>query len=447
MKLHLSLFFTLFLINSSYSQVVAETSSTTSQSKVSISKKGKTFQLTDEDGKIVISDIDSVYQKKKSDFIFVEKKGLWGVVSNYGTILIPINFNKTERIFNEFWTVTKNQKKGIYNITKGEVLPVEFDNIEFSQSYDQEFIVTKNSKKGVFNYLGKEKIPIDYDEIKKKNSILVLSKDNKTNYFLNNKIISDSLVLNKSFEIYGDYISDTKTFYVFYKDKKLGILDSKSKVIIEPKYEDIEYKRVIENSNKENFLVVKKGNLFGMIDLNEKEIIPIKYQNVEILTPNFAVLTIDNLKHFYNFRTKKLNTNFDFEKFDMYSRQFTRIKKGDKETLVLNDDFSKLLFPFMYEDISQSNDLFVVKLNSKYGLVDKNNKVLIPILYEQLYISCNKVIAQINKKYGILSLENKTLMPFEYPSIVGYSEKTEVTQTDFKTKTYDCNLVCIENCK
>lgn len=446
-KLYLSLFFALLLINSSHSQVVREEISiSTSQSKVSISKKGKTFQLTDEEGKVVISDIDTLYQQKRTDFIFVQKKGLWGVVSSYGNILIPINFNKTERIYNEFWTVTKNQKKGIYSIAKGEILPVEFDNIEFSQSYNEEFIVTKNDKKGVFNYLGKEIIPINYDQIKKKKGVLILSKNNKTDYFLNNKIISDSLVLDKSFEIYGDYISDTKTFYVFYKDKKFGIIDNKNNVIIQPKYDDIEYRRVIENSKNENFLVVKKDLFCGMIDFNEKEIIPFKYQNIEVIHPNYAVLTINNLKHFYNFRTKKINTNFDFEKFDMYSGQFTRLKKGNKETLVSNNDFSNLLFPFMYEDISENNNLFVVKLNSKYGLVDKNNKVLIPILYEHLYISCNKVIAQINNKYGILSLENKILMPFEYPNIVGYSEKTEVIQKDFKTKTYDCNLICIENC-
>ncbi|MEG2101044.1 MAG: WG repeat-containing protein, partial [Flavobacterium sp.] len=222
--------------------------------------------------------------------------------------------------------------------------------------------------------------------------------------------------------------------------------DSENNVLIQAKYDNIEYKRLIENPKKESFLIVKEGNLYGMIDLSEKEIIPIKYQNIEIITADFAVLTINNLKHFYNFRTKKLNTNFGFEKFDMYSRQFTRIKKGDKETLVLNDDFSNLLFPFMYEDVSQNDNLFVVKLNSKYGLVDKNNKVIIPILYEQLYISCNKVIAQINNKYGILSLGNKIVMPFEYPNIVGYSEKTEVTQKDFKTKTYDCDLLCIEDC-
>lgn len=446
MKLYISVLFTIIFINSSYSQVSSETSLTTSQSQVLISKKGETFQLTDQDGKIVISDIDSLYQKKKSDFVFIKKKGLWGVVSNYGKILIPINFNKTERIYNEFWAVTKNQKKGVFSIPKGEILPVEFDNIEFSQSYNQEFIVKKDGKKGVFNYLGKEIIPIDYDEIKKKNGVLVLSKNNKTNYFLNNKIISDSLVLDKSFEIYGDYISDKKTFYVFYKNKKQGIIDSENNVLIQAKYDNIEYKRLIENPKKENFLIVKEGDLYGMIDLSEKEIIPIKYQNIEIITADFAVLTINNLKHFYNFRTKKLNTNFGFEKFDMYSRQFTRIKKGDKETLVLNDDFSNLLFPFMYEDVSQNDNLFVVKLNSKYGLVDKNNKVIIPILYEQLYISCNKVIAQINNKYGILSLGNKIVMPFEYPNIVGYSEKTEVTQKDFKTKTYDCDLLCIENC-
>ena len=79
-KLYLSLFFALLLINSSHSQVVREEISiSTSQSKVSISKKGKTFQLTDEEGKVVISDIDTLYQQKRSDFIFVQKKGLWGV--------------------------------------------------------------------------------------------------------------------------------------------------------------------------------------------------------------------------------------------------------------------------------------------------------------------------------------------------------------------------------
>lgn len=74
MKLYISVLFTILFINSSYSQVSSEISLTASQSQVLISKKGETFQLTDQDGKIVISDIDSLYQKKKSDFIFIKKK-------------------------------------------------------------------------------------------------------------------------------------------------------------------------------------------------------------------------------------------------------------------------------------------------------------------------------------------------------------------------------------
>lgn len=413
-----------------------------SNSKVSISIEGNKFQLKNDSGKIIVADLDTVYQDSHFDFFIVQKKGLWGIMSNFGNVFIPIEFDTIKRSFNEFWIVSKNRKKGIYSVPKGKIIPVEFDEIKFSGLFNREFIVRKDNKTGVFNSQGSEVIPINYEEIKKKQAVLELRKNNKSYYFIGNKIISDSLHLDKSFQTQGQYLSENENFYVFQKNGTYGVVNHKNEVVISTKYQDILYQYM-----NENYLLVKQNNLWGMIDIEENQIIPIQFQSIELIDSAFAIVGLNNFKNFYNFKTKKLIDEFNFDSFYWFNKEFIVINKGEKATLVDNKKQFKLVFPFIYESVSVYDKYFIVKQNAKYGLIDRKQKIVIPIQYDNLSLSCNKIIAQKDGKYGILSLENKVLIPFENHYIIAYDERIEIYQNStFNYKTYDCNLNCIENC-
>lgn len=415
------------------------------QSKVTIHKKNNFFQLINREGEIILKDLDSAWYYENSDLFLVRKNGVWGMTSQYGRIIIPVAFDKIEIVYNWFWEVTQNRKKGIYNVYRGLVLPVEYDDIRFSMKVGKEFIVKKNGKTGIYNDKGTEITPVKYDAIENVAGALVLKTGTRTDYLIGNKITSDTLVLDKTFEMYGDYLSDIKTYYVINKNGRLGVIDNNCNTIIKPQYQDIQCRHIMKNNKNETCLIAEQNNLRGMIDIAENQIIPFQYEHIELIDSDFALVKINGYKHFYNFRTKTLSANFNFDTFFMFSDKYSRVKRDGKESMVDNKHGYNLVFPFIYDEMILYGEWFVVKQNFRYGVVDSANKVVIPIEYEELSISCNKVIARKNGKYGILSPDNKVLFPFEYAVIIGYSNKIAISQGN-TTKTYDCNLKCIENC-
>lgn len=415
------------------------------KSKLSIKKKGVKYLLRNGDGKTVLSNLDSAYYYSDSDVFFIEKKTHWGVISSSGNITIPVEFDTIERCYNWFWEVTKNQKKGIYNIYRGVVLNVEYDNIEFSSKVGKEFIVEKDGKKGIFNDSGEEVIPLAYDKIKNTFGVITLNRNGKTSYFIGNKIITDSLLLDKRFEIYGDYISDTKTYYVFCRDGKQGVIDSKSNIVIEPKYQDLRFKPIRRGNKIEYLFLAKQNNLWGLIEFNEAAISGFKYQNIEVVDQDFAIVGINGYRYFYNYQKKQLVESFNFDSFHLLNEDYSMVRRDDKESYVDNKNQYRLVLPLVYENVMMHGSWFIVRQNSLYGVVDKQNQIVIPIQYESISLACNKVIAQLNGKYGILSLENKPLFPFDFPLITSYDDKIEVHQIgSSKLTVYDCNLKVIE---
>jgi hypothetical protein len=236
--------------------------------------------------------------------------------------------------------------------------------------------------------------------------------------------------------------------HVIFKNDYWGVIDADGNTIISPKYQDIQHKRLIYDGKSEYYLLVKKDDFWGMIDINEQIIVPIKYQNIEVMPNENAIVGIEGHKQFYNFKTKTLLAEPIFDKFYWFSEHYSRVSYGDKESLVENKNNFKMLFPYMYQDISTYDGGFVVTENGKKGLVDIINDIKIPIIYDEMYITCkNKVVAKRDDKFGILSLDNKQLIPFENDQIIGYSERIEIYTDSYQNKViYDCDLHCIENC-
>jgi hypothetical protein len=417
-----------------------------SSEECSIEKCAEKWCLKDVYGEIIVADLDSAYLDNKSDVFFVKKNNAWGIVSLYGKTLIPIQFDKIERFvaipYDTYFMVQKQDKKGLYGIRRNTIVPCKYDDIEFSSKVDKEFIVRKDDKVGAFSYEGKEVFPLKYESIKNKKGILVLNVNNTTNYSVGDVIITDSLDLDNPFQIFGNYAGDTRTYYPIYKNGFWGMIDSEGNIIISPKYQQI-------ISKIRYGLIVKKNDLWGVIDIDEKTIIPLQFQNIEIFNPEYSIVSIENHKQLYNHKTQTLLVVPKFDKIYWRNAKFSAITYDGKENLIENENNFKIVFPFVYQSISDYGEgNFVVNKEGKYGVVNINNEIKIPFLYSGLYISCGKVVAAKEGKYGILSLDNKELMPFEYRQIIGRSETLEMYPINsYEYKAYNCDLHCIENCE
>jgi hypothetical protein len=77
------------------------------------------------------------------------------------------------------------------------------------------------------------------------------------------------------------------------------------------------------------------------------------------------------------------------------------------------------VIPLMYDDadwFSEDNHLARVKLNGKYGFIDKDNKFVIGLKYEEAgdYTKEGLVFVRLDNKCGYIDTKGNTVIPFNY---------------------------------
>ena len=125
------------------------------------------------------------------------------------------------------------------------------------------------------------------------------------------------------------------------------------------------------------------------------------------------------------------------------SGPYAVIEKEGKEAL-LNKLTLDLLFPFQYEEIVivDEDSLFSVKLNGKYGIVDKNNKAIIPCMYDEwLYkVGGDKFVVKKDNQYGIIDFKNQLVFGMIPHPILAYDDYFQVMDIRRNNPEYDWNF-------
>lgn len=307
----------------------------TSAEEVKVEKKADKFVL-----KNTIENFGEVGSVKEvwSNFI-IEKSGKYAFVGKFGKTLLPLEYDKIERLFNQFLLIKKENRNGIYDIeTKKIIVPLVYDGIEFSQKVGREFIVSKNGKKGILDAEGKEILPPKYDEIKITRLLITLINKGKEEYlFGKDRIVKDSINKEKCFEIRGDYMSDTQYFYAVLKNGKWNILNEKLLATDGEEYEDFEFKDIYTEHKKYYFLLYKKGGKWGLKHFMGKDILPTKYDGLKLVSPSHFVVENKGMKRFYGFLNNQFS-NFDFEEYRYGYDNFPfRVQKNGKFFLIDKD--------------------------------------------------------------------------------------------------------------
>lgn len=154
--------------------------------------------------------------------------------------------------------------------------------------------------------------------------------------------------------------------------------------------------------------------------------------------------------------TKKIRDNFIFDKFNYYDKNNVIFqlgkyhgildKKGnitwfietedlrsigrgkfiikvDDKYGIINKDKKYIIEPEyehlerIFPDKAISKTVFIASKNGKYGIINIKNKIIIDFMYDGLQDLCGKFRAEINGKKGIINLKNNILIPFEYEDI------------------------------
>ena len=142
----------------------------------------------------------------------------------------------------------------------------------------------------------------------------------------------------------------------------------------------------------EGLLAVKKGNKWGYVDENHNIVIPFEYENLQTYGSAIGAE-------------------------DMFNGSFRGVA-----------------------DYFSDGKIFVRK-NDKIGVIDKKNKIIFPFIYKDIS-SCNKeylCVSHDKLKYGVVNYNNKTILPFEYDFLstngdfLNFSEKSEINSSNIDT--------------
>ncbi|MGG9971841.1 WG repeat-containing protein [Ferruginibacter sp. SUN002] len=131
---------------------------------------------------IAICNIGAATKNKYSFFSLDYEGGKWGAVDRSGKLIIPTIYDKLYYLSDhKFFSVTKNNLRGILSQTGTVILPVTYTEL-FIRNKDC-FIVKQNNKYGVVNRSNQTIVPFEYNAIPKQDfttNFLSLVKDDKT---------------------------------------------------------------------------------------------------------------------------------------------------------------------------------------------------------------------------------------------------------------------------
>lgn len=416
-----------------------------------IKKDEKTGKLTlyTSEGKRLLNDLDSIKRIQSSLFIITKNK-LKGVYSGKGEEVIPMKYNRMEAFGNFFWKVFLNGKQGIYTFDGKKVLPTKYDEIIYlyrDWNLDPDFVVKEKGKYGMFNAKGDCMIQPECDEVKYADQHQIFIKGNEKGYLMKHKqTLIKGITIKDKITNWIKQNGDSKSMnYFIFEDKngKNGLLDIEGNVLVSPQYESMApYYNI--SSGTTDYLVVQHNSLFGVISLSNEILVPLKYKSfANIYVRDHIVLEDEEGYMLYSLKDNSFFHSLHFDHIKESSGPYALIKKKGKAAF-LNKVTLELVFPFKYEDISESTEdsLFTVCLNGKYGLVDKTDKVFIPCIYDEpLYPSCgNKFVVKKDNQYGIINLKNEIIYGMIPHPIIAYSDYFQIMDISKNNPELDCNL-------
>ena len=188
---------------------------------------------------------------------------------------------------------------------------------------------------------------------------------------------------------------------------------------------------------------VRNENLWGFIDTTGKEIVPCKYESVENVSSGLAIVKANRLYGAINSKGGevipcKYNELTDFRNgFAAFA--LTNAEGFAKHGII--DSTGKIIIPCQYDEISHyhfSEGFAVVKLDKKYGLINRKGEVIIDLAYNYITkvsegLFCVTLTgtpphAVYELQYGLINQAGEEVIPCKYAKIWDFYEGLAAVQ-------------------
>ena len=401
---------------------IATLLSTLSQARIAIKKyKGDAVIIRQSNGKYsligtnhkpIITNVETI-SKRNLGYFIVKKDEKKGTCDNTKQLL-PLEFSNISLVDYGFCLVTKDNKLGLYTDEGKQILAPIYQRIKPTDKYSEDekrYFIVKNNKYGICNSDGDFIIEPQYDDITyNSNDYFVMMKDNAPEYLFNTENIIKGVTIDNREPIEIQEGLATILYYNYKRGDLWGLLNRNGRSIIIPQYDNPLEKLTFILPDSITYLIACKDNRYGIIDLNNKTIIPFLYENIKpTYLFNIIELSSDSGKQLYDMDKKCLALNLFYDKSEL-TDHYLYLYKDVFETVV---DFNsmQILLPFKYNSVVGLNDdeHFIVTKNLQTALINREDKQVIPYGYDKITTteSPNLFIVKKQDQYGIVDLQNK----------------------------------------
>lgn len=385
------------------------------------------------------------YQYCTLDYLVVKKDGKLGILDEYGTEILPCQYNEVKFLDRHLLETRLNGKKQVFFIKNKEL--IKYDAADTYTRYPENIryiVVRKNGKLGILRDTGEVILPIEYDEINNSaydngasrlyNELNRVKKDGKWGFVdKNGKFIvplkyDDAGIFSNGLAKVGknrnwDYIDKTGKVKFHFNYEKMGsygdglfpaerkgrwgYVDKKGKKVIDFKHD---YAASFQNG----FASVMNNWKMGLINKKGKMIYPCEseiYINFEENNKNVANIMQGGKYGLINKNGKEiLACKYDY-RIDFFDKDYAVVVQNGRNGIV--NGKGKVIYPCKSEiGIEFNNGFASIKEDGKYGIINKKGKIIYPCKSEEkIYYTNGIACIKQNDKYGLIDNKGKIIYP------------------------------------
>jgi len=226
---------------------------------------------------------------------------------------------------------------------------------------------------------------------------------------------------------YDDILNISEGLVGVKLDNKWGFINNKGEIAIPFIYEDASSFReglagvqIIQPFDTVDLTPYKTEFDFrlkrkwGFIDKEGNEIIPFMYDSVSPFSDGLARAKFDNKWGVINIKNEVV-IPFIYDGIVIYS-SFIRVELDNKMGLI--DKQNNIIAPIIYDIIYGRihKNIVIVKLDGKYGLIDnKTGKEVFPIKYDNIHsFRGGLAVVRLNNKFGFVDKDGNLVVPIIY---------------------------------
>lgn len=354
----------------------------------------------------------SSFKFRQAAFSKYSSNGKYGTRDTSGKEGIPAIYDYLAFYNDSIVNVRSGRQAGAFTADGKELVPVNYDNIQYSFSREQIFLVQKGKSFGVFNK-GKEVIPIQYEKIsfdsRYKNLLKITANDQMAPFTIEGKQLTPF-----AYDRIGDFNASGITVFSTggVQNTKKGLMDSVGNQILPPTYKEI------GGFSKKLYRAVNGKypyEISGLIDFQGKPVGQQDYNRIEYLNNGVAKVSRGKKMGFIDSVGNEV-IKTDYTTLEYFNKSGFAIMSVDYKKGLINRKGETVVQP-VYDafDFNSNKKEYFIELNHKRGVLDVQGKTIVPPTYDKLYaVSKYGYRATLDNKEGLLDDNGKIMVPIKY---------------------------------